>query len=245
MPTAKTYFVADLHLFAQRSQGHAHLRSMRQLAAQAETFVLGGDIFDFRWSTLGSSAATVAAASAWLTDLTKAAPRCQFHMLLGNHDHHDPFIDALEGLCNRQENLSWHPYFVRMGDSFFLHGDAADRDGTEASLTNARQQAQGHTHRTRGRAASWLYDVAIHAGLHRPVPVFAYPKRRTARRLLSYMNEVGHGPETGVEHVYFGHTHRPMSNYRYRGVKFHNGGAPIKGVGFRIVSAHVRRGKAA
>jgi UDP-2,3-diacylglucosamine hydrolase len=54
---------------------------------------------------------------------------------------------------------------------------------------------------------------------------------------LNYIDQIGHGPASGVEHVYFGHTHRELNNYRYGGVSFHNGGAPMHGVPFRIVAA--------
>ena len=68
-------------------------------------------------------------------------------------------------------------------------------------------------------------------------PVKAYPRRGAARRLLGYLKEKGQGGETGVQNVYFGHTHRAVHDYGLDGVKFHNGGAPIHGVPFRIVQA--------
>ena len=44
---------------------------------------------------------------------------------------------------------------------------------------------------------------------------------------------------SGVRHVYFGHIHRRVSGYRYRGLTFHNGGAPMRGQHFRILEATV------
>jgi UDP-2,3-diacylglucosamine hydrolase len=226
------YFVSDLHLFASRSQGERHLTAIHRLSRQAQTFVLGGDIFDFKWSRLRCIDSTVAAAAACLAEMAEHSPSCQFHMVLGNHDHHPQFIRELELLDARYANLQWHPYHLRLGGDMFLHGDAADGDATVARLHRARNKPARHH---RGPAAHWVYDTCVRAGLHRPVPLLAYPKRRTARQLLRYLGEVGHGPETGVEHVYFGHTHRAISGYRCGGVAFHNGGAPIQGVPFRIV----------
>ena len=197
--------------------------------------MLGGDIFDFQWTMLESVDATVTAASQWLAELTAASPNCQFHLLLGNHDHHGEFIDQLDGLDQRHANFSWHPYYVRMGNSLFLHGDAADGNGCPLKLERKRMKKP--VTKKRGVTANWLYDMFVRAGLHRPVPVIAYPKGRTAKRLLKYMAQIGHGPESGVEHVYFGHTHRELDNYRYGGIAFHNGGAPMQGVPFRIVAA--------
>jgi UDP-2,3-diacylglucosamine hydrolase len=51
------------------------------------------------------------------------------------------------------------------------------------------------------------------------------------------LTEIGHGRDTGVRNVYFGHTHLPMSDYVYRGVAFHNGGASIHGNPFHILRA--------
>jgi UDP-2,3-diacylglucosamine hydrolase len=235
MTAPRVYFVSDLHLFTRRSLAARYLDELQRLSREADSFVLGGDIFDFEWTTLESIDATVAAASRWLRELTEASPNCQFHLLLGNHDHYGEFIDQLDGLDRRHENFAWHPYYVRLGNSLFLHGDAADGGGCPVKLEQNRLKRP--MTKKRGVTANWLYDMFVRAGLHRPVPVLAYPKGRTARRLLKYMNQIGHGPESGVEHVYFGHTHRELNNYRYRGISFHNGGAPMQGVPFRIVAA--------
>lgn len=208
---------------------------MRQRAQRADTFVLGGDIFDFRWTTLSSVDRTVDAAAHWLRELVESAPQCQFHMLLGNHDHHDCLMKQLRHLDAAHENLAWDPYFLRIGDSIFLHGDAADGKATHQGLIDARTRKP--LHKKRGQTANLLYDAVVRTGAHRTLPVVAYPNRRTTKRLLRYLRDVGHGPETGIRHVYFGHTHRALDAYECEGVLFHNGGAPIRGVPFRIVAA--------
>jgi hypothetical protein len=73
--------------------------------------------------------------------------------------------------------------------------------------------------------------------LHRPVPHLIFAKRIVVRRIFRYLESIGEGPSHGVRDVYFGHTHKRMSAYRYRGLTFHNGGAPIKGLKFRIIEA--------
>jgi len=82
-----------------------------------------------------------------------------------------------------------------------------------------------------------LYDVVVLTRLHKPVAQLVFSKRIVVRRILKYLESIGEGPSNGVRNVYFGHTHRRMSNYHYRGLAFHNGGAPIKGVEFRILEA--------
>ena len=230
----KCYFVSDLHLFANRSNAHDYLEEIAQKASRAETFVLGGDIFDFRWSRIPTLRA-VDRAIAWLRELASTCPGCHFHLVLGNHDYHQALIDRLIVLDAEVPNLSWHRYYVRLGSSVFLHGDVADKQMDARRLAEAREEWLDA--RRRGPFLSALYDVVVLARLHKSVPQLVYAKRIVVRRILRYLESVGQGPRDGVRNVYFGHTHRKLSNYRYRGLTFHNGGAPIKGVKFRILDA--------
>lgn len=231
----KTYFVSDLHLFARRSQADRHFEKLRHCATHAEHFVLGGDIFDFRWSQARTVHHAVTDALEWLSALTIECPNCQFHLLLGNHDFHQEFIDRLVVLEKTIPNLSWYPYYFRLGSSVFLHGDVADRVMSEETLTTARSR---WLHRKqRGPLLSRLYDLVIAANLHRPVPYLRYRKRVVARRILAYLESVGQGPNEGIENVYFGHTHQSLLGYQYGGLHFHNAGAPMRGVRFQILEA--------
>ncbi len=232
----KCYFVSDLHLFANRSNAHQYLEEIAHTASRAETFVLGGDIFDFRWSSIPILKA-VDRASNWLEELANTCPHCQFHVVLGNHDYHRAFIDRLIELEGRTANLVWHRYYVRLGSSVFLHGDVANKVMDARMLAEARDEWLDH--RRRGPFLSKLYDVVVATRLHKPVPRLVFARRIVVRRILKYLESIGEGPGAGVRDVYFGHTHRRLSNYHYHGLAFHNGGAPIKGTKFRIVE--VRR----
>ena len=231
---AKCYFVSDLHLFANRSNAHRYLEEIALAASRAEAFVLGGDIFDFRWSSIPILRAVDRAAQ-WLRELACSCPKCHFHLVLGNHDYHRALIDRLVELEKQVPNLSWHRYYVRLGSSVFLHGDVVGRRMDARRLAEARDQWLDK--RRRGPFLSRLYDVVVLTRLHKPVAHLVYSKRIVVRRILKYLESIGQGPRDGVRNVYFGHTHRRMSNYRYRGLAFHNGGAPIKGVKFRILEA--------
>jgi UDP-2,3-diacylglucosamine hydrolase len=232
----RAYFVSDLHIFARRSEANHYLDAIRRRAFTADTFVLGGDIFDFRWSTLASIDETVEAACDWLGQLTSDCPDCHFHYLFGNHDYHAPFMRRLAVYAAGVENLCWHKFFLRMGDAVFLHGDVADRRGsTPVTLVDARSRWL-HDDR-RGPMRHRVYDMAIRAGLHRPLPYLIHRKRRVAKRILAYLELVGQGPTSGVRNIYFGHIHRRLSNYRYGGLTFHNCGASIKGQRLHILEA--------
>jgi UDP-2,3-diacylglucosamine pyrophosphatase LpxH len=233
----RCYFVSDLHLFASRSRAAQYHDAIVEAASAAEAFVLGGDIFDFRWATRHAAGQAVDDAAAWLGALAADCPGCHFHFLLGNHDYHRPFIDRLIRLEREIENLSWHRYYFRRGRSVFLHGDVADRRSDAAMLAAARSRWLHR--RTRGPVLDRLYDAVVSAGLHRPIPYVVYRRRTVARRIYAYLENIGQGPEDGVRNVYFGHTHRAMSNYHYHGLLFHNGGAPIKGTRFAILEAEL------
>jgi len=232
----RCFFVSDLHLFANRSNGHRYLEEIVAAATQADAFVLGGDIFDFKWSRMPTPRA-IQWAVRWLMEMTAGCPQCKFHLVLGNHDYHQAFIDRLEGLDGVVSNLAWHRFYLRLGHCVFLHGDVADKDMDARQLAAAREEWLDA--RRRGPWMSMLYDVVVLTRLHKPVPRLVHAKRIAVRRIYRYLERIGEGPAQGVRHVYFGHTHRKLSGYRYRGLIFHNGGAPIKGVKFRILEAEV------
>ncbi|MCI0361552.1 MAG: metallophosphoesterase [Planctomycetaceae bacterium] len=234
MPYRRTVFVSDLHLFSGRSLAPRHEAALHEAAANSRVFVLGGDIFDFRWSTLGSSEVTVPQAIRWLDGLVGSHPRCDFHFVLGNHDCNRRFVAALETYCQSRSNLVAHPYYFRLGGNIFLHGDAADRPRMDTQMLHRRRQRWARDEH-RGRIRHALYDLAVQAHLHRVVGRVVHPQRRVARRIAGYLTRIGHGPGTGVADVYFGHTHQALAGYRHAGLRFHNGGAPLPGLDFRII----------
>jgi UDP-2,3-diacylglucosamine pyrophosphatase LpxH len=233
MQSDKTYFVSDLHLFSSRSQEERFLDQIRSRAADAKAFVFGGDIFDFRWSQETSSRETLVRAEHWLRELVTECPECQFHFILGNHDHHPELVNSLELLNKKLDNFDWYPYYLRLGNSLFLHGDVIDKRSGAQRLVKRRES--NRFHKPRGAVANQIYDWAVARQLHKPLVHLSRRKKTAARRLLAYLGEIGQGADTGIENVYFGHTHLEMTDYKFDGVTFHNSGAPIYGLRFRIV----------
>jgi UDP-2,3-diacylglucosamine pyrophosphatase LpxH len=230
---APTFFVSDLHIFSRRSRDEMYRDSLQVAVDRAGCVVLGGDIFDFRWSTLPSFQATLDAAEGWLEQLVSTRPHCQFHYLLGNHDSHPRFVKRLRHLADRLPNLTWHPEYLRREDDIFLHGDILDGPTTSHALARRRQRWAHET--VRGPLSNALYDAAIAVRAHKVVGQLAHPRQRTARRLLCYWDHVGHGIHTGVQRVFFGHTHSAWDSFQYSEISFHNGGAPMTGLEFRIL----------
>lgn len=229
-------FISDLHLMTARSNAARYIDTIRAAAARAEVFVFGGDVFDFHWARMPIDRAAEEAAS-WLRELAQTCPRCRFHYLLGNHDHHEAFIDRLIELDRDVPNLAWDHDCFRLGSKVFLHGDVLGRGVTAESLVEHR--ARPHHHRVREVWEHQVYDLAVFAGLHKPIPYFVHPTRVVVRKILRYLRQSGQGPESGVRDVYFGHIHRVLSNYQYRGLRFHSGGASIRGLRFQIVEFDV------
>src|SRR3954452_23775417 len=179
----KSYFVSDLHVLSRRSQAADHAEDLQKAASRAKTFVLGGDIFDFRWSTLDSTQATVSAAMRWLDELVGAHRTCDFHFVLGNHDCNSRFVDALDKYARRTPNLEAHPYFLRIGHSVFLHGDVADHPEMCAARLRHRRKHWSRDER-RGPVKNMLYDWAVQARLHQLCGKMVHPKKRVTRRIL-------------------------------------------------------------
>ncbi len=230
----RTVFVSDLHLYSRRSQAPRHAVAIHAAAAKAGTFVLGGDIFDFRWSTLPTADETVRQALRWLDDLVASHPGCDFHFVQGNHDCNRRFISALESYSAARPNLHVHDHVLRLEKNVFLHGDAADHPAMCEARLKKRREHWSHDE-SRSQVRHVLYDLAVTARLHRLAGKMAHPRRRVVHRILGYLSRIQQGLEAGVEHVYFGHTHDSLENYHYHGLTFHNPGAPMAGLNFRIV----------
>ncbi len=225
-------FVSDLHLFASRSSAHTHFDALIQASRQSDRCILGGDIFDFRWSRYRTAEATADAAIGWLQEFLQSTGDCKVHFLLGNHDDHPLLHDRLPGLAANYPRFDWSRFYYRFGDTLFLHGDVADK---KSSATELEEQRNRFKHGSRSLLHHRLYDIVVRTNLHLLPPTAAYPKRKVARRILNYMNLIGQGADAGVRHVCFGHTHRPVDNYQLEGITFHNCGAPIGSGKFRIL----------
>jgi len=233
------YFLSDLHLFSKRSRAEAYTAQIRETADRAHSLVLGGDIFDFKWSTRPSLRHSIDDAVSWVQDLIVSHPNCVFYYLLGNHDAHPDFVAELDRLAFAQPRLIWQPYVLRLGRCVFLHGDVLDGDSRHTMIDARRRKHQSssfpHPYR------HWLYEAVVTTRLHR-VAAQVVKRQATVLKLLDrYLDEQGLHAKSGVTDVYFGHTHREMDGVVHKGLTFHNGGASIKGLGFRIIETRLER----
>lgn len=229
----KGLFLSDLHLLSGRSNIERHQDQISSWVEASDIAVLGGDIFDFKWSRQPTLDKAIEVALNWLTRLIQQHPRTSFYYLLGNHDCHPRFVAELDRLTFHAPNLQWQPYWLRLGQFAFLHGDILDGGLEHAHLDVKRKKhicdpiPQAYRH--------WLYDVAVQAKVHRVVSSLVNRQNWVLTKLYNYLSSQGLDPKSGVTDVYFGHTHRVINNVTYRGVHFHNGGACIKGLDFKIL----------
>ena len=221
----KGFVISDLHLFAERSVGGRYLAPMKEAAAEADYFVLNGDIFDFRWSTLSGPEESVRVAVEWLRELAVAHPRCRFYYILGNHDSFEPFARGLDRLAAEVPNFAWHPTHLRLGESLFLHGDLhLEKAGAGPSPRTLHPKVGRN-----GRTLRLGYRIFIATGAHRLIALLHRP-RRSADRIRCALEANGSGRWEGVTDIYFGHTHLPFSDFRHGNLTFHNTGSAIRGL---------------
>lgn len=203
---------------------------VHQAASEAGLFVLNGDIFDFRWSVSGRLSGSLDYAEDWIIDLVSRHPCCQFVFITGNHDSLPAYEDLLGDLSLRYANLAWEPHYLKVGRKVFLHGDVRESHTPEKL---AAYRARWHRPPNRKRWAHTAYFVLTWSRIPRLVHDLV-PTRRLTSGVTKYLRtELGLDFDE-VSDIYCGHTHRPLTNYRWGHLRFHNTGATIHGVRFRI-----------
>lgn len=208
--------------------------------AESDIFIFNGDTFDFRWSTFRDIEETVRESVAWLERVTEKWPACQFYLLLGNHDTVTPFMDAMDAFVPSVPNLEWYQYHLRLDDHLFLHGDVADRMMTASDLEAYRREWMQDEQR--GERLNRIHDFAFGIGIHKLINRFWFPNARILKRVQFHLEDIGHGVESDIEHVIFGHTHVHVEQVAHGGQRFSNCGSPMPGIRFEILRTEVPKG---
>ena len=229
--------MSDLHLFCDRSCADEHLEQIVTAADSSHLLVLGGDIFDFKWSRHGSRSDSIAAARNWLHDLVIHADDCQFCYLLGNHDCGEDFVSELQSLCDQFPQLDWQAYFFRLGSTVFLHGDVIDcKPSSQAQLEKSRHAWSSES--PKGSLLNTAYNAIVACRIHRVVAQCLNTNTKIANSLLPYLEDINQGPASGTSQVVFGHTHW-ATQFVSGGVQFRNGGAALHGLPFTILNLEI------
>ena len=221
----KGLFVSDLHLFSPRSVGEKVVTQFSTLSQDCDCLVLGGDIFDFRWSDHGSHLATLDAARRWLLDLLHVTGEIPIVFLPGNHDSHPEFLAMLDALAAGEPRLTWAAHHLQIADCLFLHGDLLDA-GSVSRLEAYRSKF--HHESPQSRLAHRSYDLAVSMRIHKLIPRLRHKPLQTCQRLLDAMPELWLPSTVPVQQIYFGHTHVAIHGLEVNGIKFFNPGAALR-----------------
>lgn len=204
---------------------------MQEELATAETLVLNGDVFDFRWSTLPDMESTIRSALRWLADIAELRQGRAIHYLLGNHDCVTAFTESLSGIQKQHPSLSCHDPYLLLGRNLFLHGDCANHRMDEAGFRSFRESWSRD--RQRGAISRALYDGVDAVGASRKFHDLWFPQGLTVRRVAHHLDHILAGWRERIDHCYFGHTHLPFTDYSHDGVMFHNTGSAIRDMEFQ------------
>jgi UDP-2,3-diacylglucosamine hydrolase len=219
-------FVSDLHLFSSRSAPGLIKRELQKYSDEDQCIVLGGDIFDFRWSDKGGFEPTIQAASDWLENLLKNTGDCQIIFLPGNHDSHPEFLAHLDQIARGEERFEWHEHLVRLKNCLFLHGDILDAGLDENRLAEYRNlfHHEGEPSKVLDRS----YDLAVAMRVHKLIPRVRRRKSKTCDLIGQALKNVDVQEMQKVDQVYFGHTHQPILGLEQGGLTYFNPGAALK-----------------
>jgi len=216
------YVVSDLHMFTKWTSVEKYMCDIRKAASDANFFVFNGDIFDFRWSTLGSAKKTAKSAINWFHDICKDFPNCTFVYILGNHDAHDAILEPLAKFAENQDNFIWHNSFMQIGSSLFMHGDLIFSMRTNSPFERKRYKKKNPVRSILRKT----YHRAIKMGAHNLVSKL-HAKERCAKYVLQVLEKDHSHRLKGITDIYIGHTHVGFSDYNYNGYRFHNSGSAI------------------
>ena len=229
-PGRRGVFVSDLHLFSGRSVAESLGSEVQRRYSRANLLVLGGDIFDFKWSSM-TGAGTLLAAEHWLEGLLNQWDG-EVVYLAGNHDCLPQFMDVLREVESRNARFTWHDHQVQLGDAVFLHGDVLDA-GQDVSKLGAYRD-KFHTTSNQSKLSRQAYSAIVAMRIHRMAPKLRHRKIMTCLKLQRVLPQLVDQPQ-GVRRVFYGHTHVAVHGGEVNGVKFYNPGAAIRHVEFHPV----------
>lgn len=230
----KGVFVSDLHVFSGRSVGETLPNELHVAFPNANLLVLGGDIFDFKWSPMGEEETLVEAEKWLMTMLDQWQGKVMF--LAGNHDCLPKFFERLEAVARRCDRFSWHDHQVQLGDAVFLHGDMLDAGNHLSMLADYRYKF--HPTASQTPLSRRAYSAIVAMRLHRMAPKLRHRQLQTCQKLYNLLPQLVESPKA-VRRVFYGHTHVTVPGREFQGVKFYNPGAAVRHIAFKPIQFEV------
>ncbi len=234
-PGRSGIFVSDLHVFSGRSVGESLGCGLQSKYPRADLLMLGGDIFDFKWSSM-TGPGTLLAAEKWLLNLMRQWDG-EVVFLAGNHDCAPSFLQVLREVASRNERFTWHDHQVQMGDAVFLHGDVLDAGQQVANLASYRDKF--HPTNGQSKVSRHAYNAIVAMRIHRMAPQLRHRPTLTCLKLHRLLPQLVGEPEK-VRRVFYGHTHLGVSGRKVNGVTFYNPGAAIRHIEFKPIEFTIK-----
>lgn len=231
-------FLSDLHLFCPRHEARATAkRQVQEFNAADKCVVLGGDIFDFRWSDLGGLQQSLEAAKVWMEEFLESTHSSQIVYLLGNHDCHPGHVENLRRLEEQTDRFELHEHHLQMEDCLFLHGDILDASLHIENLDSYRSAF--HEAEPRAQWQQRAYNVAVGFRMHKVLVGVRNSPQLTCKRLKKAIDDSELAEPGSVKRVYFGHTHHYCSGTEIDGMQFFNPGAQLRHLTFNAHHFHL------
>lgn len=219
--------VGDLHLFAGRSKGDEIFEELQHTAA--DTLIICGDLFDFRWSSYSSLHEAFRAASHYLSALLEKTALPVVY-ILGNHDGIQGFQPWLDELSDRFSHFEWHEDLFQLGGTLFIHGDIP--------LRNEGRSVRGRKFKENEKIyspfISWGYTLFTRLKL-----IALYRKLFRKSSPLPLIESALESDGFEGHRVIFGHTHFAMKSVMFGDREYHNCGAPMKGFQFHTLTLEI------
>jgi UDP-2,3-diacylglucosamine hydrolase len=222
--TASGFVISDLHIFTEWTSVEFYMEKIHKAADNSDFFVLNGDIFDFKWSTLPTAEETAEKAADWLKNICNTSPACSFYYILGNHDAHIKMLPALRLLEKQLKNFKWSPTHFFIGSFLFLHGDLLFK--IKKTTPFHRPDDTYLKAEPKHRILSKGYNMAIGFGAHHVVTGVLRTKQ-CASYSYSVLKKHSIPEMSRVSDVFIGHTHASFSNFRFKDLTFHNTGSAV------------------
>lgn len=231
--TCSGVVLSDLHLHTRRTSFASLDQAVRTIDLKFDHLVLNGDIFDFRWNVINDAKSAVDSAVEDIINLLEKWPELSIHYVIGNHDNHLAFIEALREPAIKYNRFSYYGYYLQLGRHFFLHGDCCNTKTVHHLLETRRKRWAQQKRRPHYQAT--LYALLERLGVSIIFNSIFFPRQRIAARILYYLQTIPDGFPEGVRDIYLGHSHLPFQNFEYKGYRFHNSGSGVSPMRFKPV----------
>jgi len=219
----KGLMYSDIHEFATYSDFNNDRPKVLEAIKGKDFVVEAGDISECKNIVGVTVEEVVKKRLTNLDEQIRINPTCQIHILLGNHERYNKFVDPLMEYAKSHPQVHIHESYVRIGDAMYIHGDwhADDKD----DILNRPYKDQDIDGIFRAKVYKGVLGIGAAGHI---AERFIYPKEIILPRIRERLMKECPEDMKGVKHIFFGHVHYTMDGVEHEGIKHHNAGASIR-----------------